>query len=303
MEILQFTPDLLTPLTKFYNRLTTDVPHCYPIKNEEFAHALCGVITGKADKTEGGLDSESAFVIVENSEILAFIHVGIGQIGDNREIDIGVIRFLGYMRGKRQAGQVALEKAEEYLKSYNVSQIWAFSSDCRYRFYHFEHACLSDTHDHVHALLGINGYRRSDGEIFLDWTNFNVIPEPSSLPVTLSVNWKHGKGQRPNCHVKAFLNDKKVGECDSVSGGEFSSHPNAQDWLHTEWLGINDDFQGQGLGKYLLQYTLHEMHKIGYRHAAISTNWENHRALLFYGNCGYKVVDRTYEYEKDLSDV
>ena len=73
MEILQYNPNLLTPLTQFYNRLTTDVPHCHPIKNEELAQALCGVITGKADKTEGGLDSESAFVIVDNGEILAFI--------------------------------------------------------------------------------------------------------------------------------------------------------------------------------------------------------------------------------------
>lgn len=301
MEILQYTSDMAAPLTYFYNMQTTDVPHCYPIKESEMVTAIRGVTTGKANKQEGGLDSEEAFVIVSKNDVKAFIHVGIGQIGNNREIDIGVIRFLSYVRGARQSGQAVLEKAEEYLKTFNVSHICAFPQDCQYRFFHFQHAYLSDSFDHVHALLGINGYTRSNGEVFLDWENFSVNPEQSSIPVTLTVDWKHGRGQRPNCHVKAYQNDKRVGECDSVSGGEFSSHPDAQNWLHTVWLGIDKDYQGQGLGKYLLQHTLQEMYNIGYLHAAISTNWENHRALLFYSNCGYKVVDWTYEYEKTLT--
>lgn len=303
MEIVQYTPDLQTSVTQFYNRLTADVPHCYAVKEEELATAIRGVTTGKADKKEGGLDSETAFVAMVNGAVQAFIHVGIGQIGNNREEDIGVIRFMGYDRGARHAGQTVLEKAEAYLKTFNVSKIFAFSQDCRYRFYHFEHAYLSDALDQVQALLGYNGYHRSEGEVFLDWENYSVTPVPSSLPVTLSIDWKDGRGQLPNCTVRAFQDDKEVGECWSVSGGEFSSHPDAQNWLHTTWLGIEDEFQGQGLGRYLLQYELQEMHKVGYRHAAISTAWDNHRAFLFYSNCGYRTVDWTYEFVKDLSET
>ena len=303
MEIVQYTPNLQTPVTQFYNRLTIDVPHCYPANEEEFATAIRGVTTGKADKKEGGLDSETAFVAMVKGEAQAFIHVGIGQVGDNREVDIGVIRFFGYERGARHAGQTVLEKAEAYLQTFNISKIYAFSQDCRYRFYHFEHAYLSDALDQVQALLGYNGYHRSDGEVFLDWEDYTVTPVPSGLPVTLSVDWKQGRGQLPNCTVRAFQDDKEVGECWSVSGGEFSSHPDAQNWLHTTWIGIEDEFQGQGLGRYLLEYELQEMHKIGYRHAAISTNWENYRAFLFYSNCGYRVVDWTYEFVKDISET
>ena len=68
--------------------------------------------------------------------------------------------------------------------------------------------------------------------------------------------------------------------------------------FYNMWLGVNDEFQGRGLGRYLLQYALHEMHKIGYRHAVISTDWENYRAFLFYSNCGYRVSDWTYAYSK-----
>ena len=303
MEIIQYTPDMQAPVTQFYNRLTADVPHCYPVDEEEFSIAIRGVTTGKADKKEGGLDSETAFVAMVNGAVQAYIHVGIGQVGDNREVDIGVIRFLGYERGARHVGQAVLEKAETYLKTYNISRIYAFSQDCRYRFYHFSHAYLSDALDQVQALLGFNGYRRCAGEVFLDWENYAVTPMPSSLPVTLSVDWEQGRGEHPNCTVKAHRDGEQVGICESVCGGEFSSHTDAQDWLHTVWLGIEDEFQGQGLGRYLLQYELQEMHKVGYRHAAISTNWENYRAFLFYSNYGYQVVDWTYGYEKVLSEA
>ena len=303
MEIIQYTPDMKEPLTQFYNRMTADVPHCYPVKEEEFAVAIRGVTTGKADKNEGGLDSEAAFVAVADGIIQAFIHVGIGQVGENREEDIGVIRFFGYERGERRIGQAVLKKAETYLKTHNISRIFAFPQDCRYRFYHFSHAYLSDALDQVQGLLGFNGYRRSSGEVFLDWEDYFVTPIPSSQPVTLSVEWKDGRGQLPNCTVLAHQNGKQVGICESLGGGEFSSHTDAQIWLHTTWLGIEDDFQGQGLGRYLLQYALQEMKKIGYRHAAISTAWDNHRAFLFYSNCGYRTVDWTYEFVKNLSET
>ena len=303
MEILQYTPDMQAPLTQFYNHLTADVSHCYPVKEEEFATAIRGVTTGKANKKEGGLDSETAFVAMVNGAVQAFIHIGIGQVWNHeeRKENAGIIRFLGYERGARQVGQAVLEKAEDYLKTYDISRIFAFSQDCRYRFYHFAHAYLSDALDQVQGLLGYNGYHRSNGEVFLDWEDYSVTPVPSNLPVTLSIDWKDGRGQLPNCTVLAHQDGEQVGICESLCGGEFSSHADAQNWLHTVWLGIEDDFQGQGLGRYLLQYALQEMKKIGYQHAAISTAWDNHRAFLFYSNCGYQTVDWTYEFVKDLS--
>ena len=294
MEIVQYTPKLQSALTEFYNRLTANVPHCYPVTAEEFALGICGLM-GEADKNEGGLDAETAFIAITNGTVQAFIHVGI-----DRTSPVGVIRFLGYERGARRAGQAALETAEAHLEACNVAQIDAFSADHRYRFYHFQNAGLSDGLDHVQALLGFNGYQYGSGEVFLDWENYSVTPTPTSVPVTFSVDWERGRGQLPNCTVTAYYDDEEVGVCESVSGGEFSSHPDAQDWLHTIGLDIEDPYQGQGIGRYLLQYSLQEMHKVGYRHATISTDWENYRAFLFYSNCGYHVADWTYELEKHL---
>ena len=39
----------------------------------------------------------------------------------------------------------------------------------------------------------------------------------------------------------------------------------------------------------------------GYRHGAISTAFDNDRAFLFYTNYGFRVVDWTYEFARELS--
>ena len=299
MEIVEYTPKLQSVLTAFYNRQTVNVPHCYPVKEEEFALAMVGVTTGKADIQEGGLDFETAFVAIENRAVQAFIHVGIGQVGDNREIPVGVIRFLGYERGARRAGQAVLEKAETYLEACKVDHLSAFSQDCRYRFYHFENAGLSDGLDHVQALLGFNGYQYCSGEVFLDWENYSVTPVPSSLPVTFSIDWEQGRGQRPNCTVCTYLDGEKIGECESVSGGEFSSHPDAQDWLHTTGLDIAmTHIKGKVLGVICSNTRFKRCTKSDTATQRLAQAGTNYRAFLFYSNCGYRVVDWTYELEK-----
>ncbi|MDE0635410.1 MAG: GNAT family N-acetyltransferase [Candidatus Poribacteria bacterium] len=301
MEIIQYTPDMLPALTQFYNRLTSAVPHCYPVKEAELADAMCSV-TGQSDNTDNGLEAETAFVAMQNGVVQAFIHVGHRWYGNNNEGHEGVVRFFGYERGARHAGQTVLEKAEEYLKTYNVTQITAFSS-YKYHFYHLRCASLSIILDHVYALLGHNGYSPRYCQVFLDWKNYSVTPIPPRLPVTLSVEWKEGRGQRPNCTVPAYQESEKIGICVSVCGGEYSSHPDAQDWVYTEWLSVEEDFQGQGLGKYLLQYSLQEMHKVGYRHASLNTECYEYLPILFYSNCGYKVVDWTYDFVKKISEI
>ena len=91
-----------------------------------------------------------------------------------------------------------------------------------------------------------------------------------------------------------------MGVCRCVSCGEFSDAEEAQDWMFTEWLGVEESLRGKGMGRYLLQRTLQEMRAVGYRHAAISTRWQNYRACLLYSNYGYRVADWTYGLGREI---
>ena len=136
----------------------------------------------------------------------------------------------------------------------------------------------------------------------MDMSHFS-IDEPEPLPDSMDVHIEHstGLGRLPNLTLTVTQDGQQVAICTSVSAGEFSRDRVAQEWIFTNWLSVNDEFQGQKLGNNLLQRALWEAQRIGYRHAAISTAWDNYRAFLFYTNFGYQVVDWTYGYRREIS--
>jgi GNAT superfamily N-acetyltransferase len=267
MKISAYEPSMSSDLANAYNYAVRAVPHCYTVPAGEMADAMAPA-TGKG-RSHKRLHSEEAFVAIEGDAILGFVHTALERPKEAAGEEKGAIRFFWYGRGHRKVGQELLNVAEDCLTGSGLGEITAFWQDYRYPFHGFGHSYMSDRLGQVHGLMGING-----SEIALEWVK--------------------GKGARPGIVVKALQDDKEIGTCKCISCAEFSSADEAQDWFFTEWLNVVEDLQGRGLGRYLLQYALKEMHAIGYRHAAISTDWHNHRGLLFYSNVGYHVVDWTY---------
>jgi GNAT superfamily N-acetyltransferase len=297
MEVLIYDPSMLDRITALYNRSVGNVPHCYPVLPEEFATELPVALGGRAKRDL--MKSETLLVAQQRGSPLGFIHAGVVSREDLG--DTGVIRFFCYEPGNRAAGRALLTGAEKHIVERGMNKIHAYPQEFRYRFYHFEHAYLSMKLGSVEGLLGMAGYERRSGEIFMDYPEYPPLePSPARIPVGVSLEWKEGRGKRPGLRIHAHFEGRHVGICCSVSAGEFSSREEAQDWFCTEWLGINDEFQGKGLGRHVLQRALLELHRVGYRHASLSTDWHNYRALLFYTNYGYQVVDRTYSWKKDL---
>lgn len=177
----------------------------------------------------------------------------------------------------------------------------AFHQDHRYPAYHLDNANLSEHLDHIQALLEFNGYRRTSGEVFLDWPDLGDILVPATEgDVEISVVWQNREGVRPEATVVAMQGESKVGECDGISCAHYTSAEEAQDWLFIISLWVEDDFQGKGLGAQLLLRTIEEMRGVGYRHGSISTDLSNHRAFLFYSNYGFRMVDWTYALTRRL---
>ena len=154
--------------------------------------------------------------------------------------------------------------------------------------------------DLVQALLTFNGYQPTSSEVFLDLPDYEpVVPAASDVGAEITLEWRQGRGARPGLLVHARRDGRQVGICVCVSCGEYASAAEAQDWMFTKWMGIEEEVQGRGLGRHLLQRALREMHAIGYRHAAISAAGANGRAVLFYANYGYRVVDWTHAFNRD----
>ena len=301
MEIIQYTPDLLESITDFYNSLIHYVPYCYPVSIGNFESVLQGITGNPEDSEDDELKEETVYIVINKGSVEAYIHIGIETDEDEKEYG-GIIKFFGYKRGSREAGQIILKKAEDFLRTNNATRIYAFSKQYQYPIYHYRYAHLSNTLDHIEALFGMNGFSRCSGQVFLDWKNYNVNPTLSTIPIELKLDWKDGRGRLQNCNLTAYIDGEEIGQCWTNSCGEFTDHQEIQDWVYIDWLGIEEEYQGQGLGKCLLEYTLQELNKVGYKHTTLSTSWDNHLAFLLYTNLGYRVMDWTYGYEKTFKE-
>jgi GNAT superfamily N-acetyltransferase len=293
LEIVEYQLDHLGELTVLYNDLIKPVPHCYPIQ----ANELTGAFAGECGYESCGehLTQEQVFVALDR-EVTGFVHVGAGTSSEGDDLrPQGIIRFLVYPRGRRNVGQALLERAEGWLRTHKLYSVLVYRQEYRYPFYHFPHAYVSNHLEHIQALLLCNGYEVCGGEIFLDWPDMdpNPLTEYDDLDIDLEIKQESGQGRLPDLRAQACHEGRKIGECFSLSAAAFSNREVVEDWVFTNWLGISEPYRTKGLGRYLLGSTLAAAREAGYRHAAISTSLTNHRALLFYANCGYHAVDWT----------
>jgi GNAT superfamily N-acetyltransferase len=309
MEILPLESNMLGHLAKLYNHAVEPIPYCYPANRLDFSAELAPLFReeGNEDAAEDAQQDdprhdEAVFVAVEKRRLAGFVHAAMGSPRPGKEPEEGLIRFLWYRPGMREAGDRLLHAAEEHCAALGAPAISVFPQKHRYSFYMMKAAFMSDVLGHVVALLGLRGYARNNGEVFMDWPEFTVA-EPGPLLDGLPVDVEHtgGRGRLPGVTVRVAPEGKEIAVCENVSAGEFSRDRLAQEWLFTTWVGVDDEYQGLGLGRWLLQRALWEAQKIGYRHASISTAWENYRALLFYTNFGYAVTNWTYGYRRELN--
>ena len=292
MTIQRYEAKMCDALTAVYNRAIRPVPHCYEVSPREFDDVLIPALRGTSNPER---HSEAIFVALDGDSIVGYIHVAIGSPAIDGMGEEGLIRFFWYLPGQRELGLELLETAEAYLADKGMSAVAAFPQHHTYSFYYLKPAYLSDKLGHVAALLGFKGYARVAGEVFLDWRDFSAEDiSPLAQPIRYSIDFVQGQATLPGVTVRAHQGAEEVGVCICRSVGEYSRAREAQTWFFTDWLGVEEKFRGQKIGRQLLQKALWEGLRLGYRHATISTAWDNHRAFVFYSNFGYRVSDWTY---------
>jgi GNAT superfamily N-acetyltransferase len=162
---------------------------------------------------------------------------------------------------------------------------------------------ISERVSHLPPLFGMAGYAIPEIEVFFHWPNFDPpqVPEPD-LGFDLVCEERQVERRGTEITVLAKQGDQRVGECKMSSLSGDSWRPQFADWCACDDLCVSEPLQGKGLGKYLLARGLTEMRRAGCRHALINTDWDNYRAYLFYTNFGYRFLDRTFGFRKELGD-
>jgi ribosomal protein S18 acetylase RimI-like enzyme len=299
MQVAPYRPDAAPAVTESYNRTFAHVPLCYPVYPEAMAAAAA---SPDALDRDPPLQALAAFVAGEGSDVRGFIQAGVQPPEHAGGTGLGMIRFFWYEAGRRAVGQALLEAAEAHLRRRGVERVEAFYDRYKFPFCQMRPCYLSDSLGHMQALLLANGYDRVAGEVVLAWPDFEPV-DPGSIdgPIEVAVQWREASDRRPTATVNALKDGRRIGQCLCVRVADYADDERARDWFFTIWLGVDDEFQGRGLGKHLLRRALVEMRAAGCRHAAISTREHNHRAFLFYTNFGYRVADWTHGFGRSLA--
>jgi ribosomal protein S18 acetylase RimI-like enzyme len=302
MDLQTWPLDRAGELAGLYNELVGRLPYRYAVSPATFQN---GIQEHRYVRDGGGpfdrVREARLMVALDGAEVRGFVHAGLKvPERDGEPDDEGTIRFLIYEPGCREYGQALLTAAEDHCRGFGATSVDAFRSRCVYRFYFHEHG-ITELLGHVVALFRMNGYEADHGEVLLAWPDFDVPePKPPSGGFETREHVLEGRGRLPGRALQLFKDDEQFGVCGAHSVGHFQEAEEAQDQTFVEWLRIEDGMQGRGWGRYLLERMLWDMKEIGYRHALISANTLNHRAQLFYSNLGFRVVDRSYEFVKEL---
>lgn len=170
----------------------------------------------------------------------------------------GVIRFFAYRRGQRHVGDALLVAAESWMQGRGLKQSKVMPQPWRYPFYGFPHSYMSDHLDHIQALLRYRGFNKSGGEVFLDWLDMQPVKvsDSSGFNYELQVEDSPGAGRLPGLKVRAMKEDAQIGQCLLDSGAESSTADEAHGFAFCNILGVEESYQGSGLGLFLLAHAM-----------------------------------------------
>ena len=297
MEIVGFDSGMADAVARCYRDAAASAPFCAPVEGRWF--------TDLGRLARHPVREEVVLVAREGARIAGFVHAAVAAPATEQwhvAGEPGVVRFLAYRPGERAVGKALLEAAEAWLRGRGRAEIIAGHSAFMYPFYHLPFAHMSERMAHITALFGMAGYVPAESEVLFEWPEFDPpsVPRPG-LDVEVRVERRDIDTLGPGVAVNALRKGREVAECLMVRLDSQKWRPELAGRCFCSSLHVDDAFQGKGLGKHLLSVGLGEMKRDGMRHALISTEWNNHRAYLFYANFGFRFLDRTFSFRKQLA--
>lgn len=300
MIIEQWNSSDSAPLAEVYNLHAAEIPYEYQASQDNF-------VTSITRPTKNLVD-EILLVAVDAGQPKGYVHVGMVVDGDSPDKK-GLIRFFAFPRNNRGVGQALVDHAHVYLRDLGASTCRAFDYGFGYPCTWFGH--LKSPWEHIYALLGSNGYSVEGewGRVAV-WPDYEV-PEPVLSDKELEVRvddtpiFPHltSYGDLPTVIVRVFRNNELVGGCETRPYYLPHWGQVPQNMCYTTGMGVNKAEQGRGIGRYLMERSLFEMHRFGCRHAILDVDPSNFPALMLYASMGYRTVYSVCQMKKALQSA
>ncbi len=153
---------------------------------------------------------------------------------------------------------------------------------------------------HVTTALSAAGFEHVDGWALLFGDTREMETEPPPLPPSMHVLFTPYP-ERREWRLEVYHHDRYAAECEARCVPPHLEHCEGFDeWVVIEWIGVDEEFRGRGLGFWLMMKQL-LYHLRGGRHRVLLwTGPENDIALRFYRRLGFEDGPRTRVYRRSL---
>ena len=298
MEICPLHPKDYDALFAYWNQLGKGIPYFFKVQQEKWIDCLLH------DNLDGETLYQHSEVLIawEKENVLGFVqygqpHLGFGADGQTvLDPHIGNLRHLYFPAGRPEVGEALYAAAWQYLEEFE--QVYAF--------YHIlgmscnaYHGKLSSRMPHVESLLLAKGFRIQHENIYyvLDSRIFDRGPQKSLHLHPSDIDNPHGKHRFVAIIKDPVKGNVEVGTAETRDL-RFLTAGGTSEAVYLTWIGINEPYQGQGLGKLLIHSLADFFAEDGLVKMHSDTPRENTRAQGFYEKMGFIKKDVTRDYIK-----
>ncbi|MGB8984306.1 MAG: GNAT family N-acetyltransferase [Anaerolineales bacterium] len=282
MEVIKYQEDHFEALFSYWKKLGEQVPYFFPVSPEKWRECLLD------DKLENErlFPFQEVFVALEKGKVIGFIQYGQpafawdenGQLCCNPQI--GVLRHFYFDEDRFDAAHLLFAAGESYMQQFEI----------RHAFYHIfgmscnaHHGKLHHSLEHVDRFLRGNGYRVEHENVYysLELTEcdppcqdgLQLVPKPIVEP---------GIRNYEICLRDNLIGTLQIRFLDELTGGATT------DIACLTWIGIRQEFRGQGCGTRVLQRLAADLHGEHYRQLHLDTANTNRVAQHFYERFGFE---------------
>jgi GNAT superfamily N-acetyltransferase len=153
-----------------------------------------------------------------------------------------------------------------------------------------------------HSMLAYKqaGFVESDQWIILTGRTDHMSTDPAPLPPSLTVIFTPFD-ERREWRLEVYHNEKFAAECDARGvPPHLDDAWSFRDWVIVEWIGVDTDFRGQGLGYWIMMKQLLHHLRSGRKNVLLWTGPGNQIARSFYERLGFNNGPETRAFRRSI---
>jgi GNAT superfamily N-acetyltransferase len=294
MKVIEYSSHLLPELTQLINQHICSIPPAWTLSEAQVASAL------KDAETFWMLhfgDEEASptytTCVVESGHLAAACQWNCWVSPNDAELKIGMLDWIAADPKATEALDALLATITHQMRQLNCVRIMTSR-------FMFGVGWLGIPTTSPHLIEGMQraGFQSSDQWVIMTVGVDHCIHSPSALFVDLKWNIREANLE---WDVEAYVNQSLAGECQAWGiPTYFRGCGGFKEWITVEWLGVEEPYRRQGIGRLLMGEQMRFQAQRGIKNVIVWTETNNAEARKFNESLGFQYGPECWSFVKTL---